>query len=75
MSQNGNNKDHVLNTMKRYKMPLTRENYIAIAYPDGMPDDAELESALPLQFQKKTPKSFEEFKLHHRISHGNTDAH
>jgi len=37
--------------MKKYNMPMTRESYIDLAYPDGMPNSAELESMLPKQFQ------------------------
>jgi len=50
MNQSGN-ADPILESMKKYNMPMTRESYIDFAYPEGMPNDAELESMLPKQFQ------------------------
>jgi hypothetical protein len=39
--------------MKAQQTPLTRKNYLELAYPDENPDEfpAELESELPEQFQ------------------------
>ena len=41
--------DVVLHMMKRDGIPLTRANYLAMAYPEGMPQpwSAELEAELP----------------------------
>jgi hypothetical protein len=50
MNQNGN-ADPIMQSMKKYNMPMTRESYIGLAYPEGIPNDAELESMLPKQFQ------------------------
>ena len=50
MNQNGN-ADPIFESMKKYKMPMTRESYLDLAYPEGMPNNAELESMLPKQFQ------------------------
>jgi hypothetical protein len=40
--------DHVLNFMRENNVPLTRENYLAIAYFGEDPElDAEAENAIP----------------------------
>jgi hypothetical protein len=40
--------DPLSSLMQYYGLALTRENYLALAYPDGVPDwSDELESALP----------------------------
>jgi hypothetical protein len=40
--------DPLSSLMQFYGLALTRENYLALAYPDGMPEwSEELESALP----------------------------
>jgi hypothetical protein len=46
--------DVVLHMMKRDGIPLTRQNYLDMAYPTGLPHPwtAELEAELPQQFQK-----------------------
>ena len=45
----GPNEDATLVWMKEQSVPLTRENYLELAYPDGLPDPwtAELEATLP----------------------------
>ena len=47
--------DPLLEAMKAQRIPLTRQNYLELAYPDENPDEfpAELESELPEQFQSK----------------------
>jgi hypothetical protein len=46
--------DCVLQMMIRRGIPITRQNYLDLAYPDGLPEDwgAELESELPLVIQR-----------------------
>jgi hypothetical protein len=40
--------DPLSSLMQFYGLALTRENYLALAYPDGVPEwSEELESALP----------------------------
>jgi len=49
------NDDIVLNKMLELDIPLTRQNYLNLAYlgsPPPEPLDAELEAELPEQFQK-----------------------
>jgi len=47
--------DCVLLMMVRKGIPLTRQNYFDLAYPDGLPEDwgAELESELPDVIQRE----------------------
>ncbi len=49
--------DPLLASIKRRQIPLTRANYLAEAYPDGVPNPlpAELEAELPEQFRWKSP--------------------
>lgn len=52
MLQNGiNNDDFVLHLLNKYKIPVTKENYIGLAYPEGLPSDFD-ESSLPEQVRK-----------------------
>ena len=52
--------DYVLDFMKRHDVPLTRENYLQIAYMGDPPElDAEAEADLPEQFQLKPSEDFE----------------
>ena len=46
--------DHVLNLLKQFNMPVTRENYLNLAYPDGLPANwgAEGEASLPEEIRK-----------------------
>jgi hypothetical protein len=39
MNLNGNNKDLILESMKKHGIPVTFENYMGLAYPEGLPDD------------------------------------
>ncbi len=43
--------DHVLELLKKFNLPLTRENYLDLAYPEGLPEDFD-ETTLPLQIRK-----------------------
>jgi hypothetical protein len=57
--------DAILDLMKRHNIPLTRENYLDIAYFGNPPEelDAEAEAELPLEFRKKNhPNDWEEFE-------------
>ena len=31
--------DHVMNLLKQFNLSLTRENYLNLAYPEGLPED------------------------------------
>ena len=55
MRQNGNEEDGYIRMLKRNNIPVTRENYLGLVYPDGVPEDfgAELEMELPEQFREK----------------------
>ena len=46
--------DHVLNLLRQFNMPVTRENYLDLAYPEGLPDDwgSEGEAGLPIEIRK-----------------------
>ena len=46
--------DFVLDLLKKYGLPLTRENYLGLAYPEGLPEDwgAEGEAGLPEEISK-----------------------
>jgi hypothetical protein len=54
--QSGKEQDYVLELLQKFKLPLTRENYLGLAYPEGLPKDwgAENEMELPEQFRKVT---------------------
>jgi len=53
--------DGVLRFMKQHDIPLTRENYLEIAYMGTPPEelDPEEEVELPEQFQLDSPENFE----------------
>jgi hypothetical protein len=46
--------DYVLQQLKNSNIPVTRENYLALAYPEGLPEDwgAEGEAGLPEEIRK-----------------------
>ena len=48
--------DHVLDYMKARGLPLTRETYLALNFPEGAPEPLpqELEQLLPLELRKET---------------------
>jgi hypothetical protein len=39
MNPNGNNKDLILESMKKHGIPVTFENYMGLAYPEGLPEE------------------------------------
>lgn len=52
MRQNGSD-DPIVEYLEEIGVPVTRENYLNFAYPDGLPEDygAELEAELPPELQ------------------------
>ena len=53
--QAGNNYNPVIEAMKKYKIPMTRENYLDLAYMGEPPEElsAEEELELPEQLRAK----------------------
>lgn len=51
--------DPLVELLLKLGKPLTRESYLAFAYPDGLPEewDAELEGMLPEPFQQPDAES------------------
>lgn len=49
----GKESDYVLLQLKKFNIPLTRENYLNLAYPEGLPEDwgAEGEASLPKEIR------------------------
>lgn len=47
----GSEPDYVLELLKKFNLPVTRENYLGLAYPDGVPPELE-ETSLPEQIRK-----------------------
>ena len=47
----GEETDYVLQLLKQFGLPLTRENYLGLAYPEGLPEDFD-ETTLPLEIRK-----------------------
>ena len=43
---NGSAPDFVLDLLKKYNLPITRENYLGLAYPEEVPQDLD-ETSLP----------------------------
>ena len=43
--------DFVVELLQQAGMPLTRDNYLGLAYPEGVPEDLD-ESSLPPQIQQ-----------------------
>lgn len=39
MNPNGNSNDLILESMKKHGIPVTWDNYLGLAYPDGLPED------------------------------------
>jgi hypothetical protein len=54
--------DPLVLTLRRHGLPVTRENYLALAYPTGLPEPwtAELEAELPPDLQEPLELSEEE---------------
>ena len=50
--------DHVLDLLRQFNMPVTRKNYLDLAYPDGLPADwgAEGEAGLPEKIRQSQVK-------------------
>lgn len=48
--------DPVVQTLLKGGFPVTRENYLELAYPEGLPDEwtAELEAELPSELRLDT---------------------
>ena len=43
---NGSGPDYVVNLLQQFNLPVNRENYLGLAYPDGVPEDLD-ELSLP----------------------------
>lgn len=39
MNPSGNSNDLILESMKKHGIPITWDNYLGLAYPDGLPED------------------------------------
>lgn len=48
--QSGREPDYVLDLLKQFRVPVTRENYLGLAYPQGAPEDLD-ETSLPLEIR------------------------
>ena len=48
----GSSPDYVLDLLKKFNLELTRENYLGLAYPEGVPEDLD-ESTLPKEIQQQ----------------------
>lgn len=50
----GSEQDFVLNLLKQFNLPVTRENYLGLAYPEGLPAEwgAENEMELPQELRQ-----------------------
>lgn len=45
------NPDFVVELLRKTGLPVTRENYLDLAYPDGVPDDLD-ETSLPQELRQ-----------------------
>ena len=46
--------DPIIEALKVLNLPLTRQNYLELSYPDGIPESsAELEESLPEEFRSR----------------------
>jgi hypothetical protein len=54
--------DYVIEFMRQHNIPMTRENYLEIAFMGSPPEelDAEAEFDLPEQFQLNPPIDYDE---------------
>lgn len=52
--QSGSEQDFVLNLLKQFNLPVNRENYLGLAYPEGLPKGwgAENEMELPQELRQ-----------------------
>jgi hypothetical protein len=48
---NGSEQDFVLDLLKKFNLPVTRENYLGLAYPEGVPQELD-ESSLPQEIRQ-----------------------
>lgn len=48
--QSGKEVDFVVRLLQKGGLPVTRENYLGLAYPEGVPDDLD-EMSLPPQIR------------------------
>lgn len=48
---NGSEQDFVLELLKKFGLPLTRDNYLGLAYPEGVPPELD-ESSLPPEIRQ-----------------------
>jgi hypothetical protein len=48
----GSEQDYVLELLKKFNLPVTRENYLGLAYPDGVPPELD-ESSLPPEIRQE----------------------
>lgn len=39
MNLNGKSEDHILAAMQKHNIPVTLDNYLGLAYPEGLPQD------------------------------------
>jgi hypothetical protein len=49
--QSGNAPDYVVDLLKEFNLPVTRESYLGLAYPEGVPEDLD-EMTLPPQIRQ-----------------------
>jgi len=59
MNPNGKSEDLLLESMKKHGIPVNFENYIGLAYPEGLPDnfDHENHMQLPEEIRKMVDNS------------------
>ena len=48
--QSGKEVDFVVQLLQKAGLPVTRENYLGLAYPEGVPQDLD-ETSLPLEIR------------------------
>jgi hypothetical protein len=48
MPQSGSGPDYVLELLKKFNLPLTRDNYLGLAYPEGIPQDWDVQNEMGL---------------------------
>jgi hypothetical protein len=50
-TQGGKEQDFVLDLLLKFNLPVTRENYLGLAYPEGVPEELD-ETSLPEQIRQ-----------------------
>ncbi len=48
--QSGRPLDYVVQLLQKFNLPVTRENYLGLAYPEGVPKDLD-ETTLPQEIR------------------------